>query len=101
MYEFSSETNLIIQGCLAVILIGVFYNLWSSTKIYGGIIGTAIRFLGIGMLFVTVGVLERIIINFNVLQSTPALALIQDILTLIGLIFLGMGFSKLASANKA
>lgn len=92
---------MIIQGCLAVILIGVFYNLWSSTKMYGGLIGTAVRFLGLGMLFVTIGVIERIIINFNVVAGSANVALIQDVLTLIGLILLGIGFSKLAAATKA
>ena len=101
MYEFSSETNLIIQGCIAVIIIGVFYNLWSSTKVYGGIIGKAIRLLGFGMLFITIGVIERVLINFHVIISTPDLALAQDILNLIGLVLLGLGFSKLASATKA
>jgi hypothetical protein len=101
MYDFSSQANLIIQGCLAVILIGVFYNLWSSTKMYGGLIGTAVRFLGLGMLFVTIGVIERIIINFNVVAGSANVALIQDVLTLIGLILLGIGFSKLAAATKA
>ena len=51
MFEFSSQTNLMIQALILVIIIGVFYNLWSSTKMYGGIIGSAIRLIGIGMLF--------------------------------------------------
>lgn len=100
MFEFSSQANLIIQGCIVVIILGVFYNLWSSTKVYGGIIGKAIRLLGLGMLFVTIGVIERVLINFHIIASTPNLALAQDVLNLFGLILLGLGFSKLASATK-
>lgn len=100
MYEFSSQANFIIQGLIAAIIVGVFYNLWSTAKIYGGLIGWAIRFLGLGMLFITVAVIERVLINFQILTITPNLALLQDILNLIGLLFLGVGFSKLGSATK-
>jgi len=101
MYEFSSEANLIMQGLLAVIVIGVFYNLWSKTKVFGGIIGVAVRFMGAGMLFVTIGIIERVLVNFQIIINTPNLAMAQDILSLIGLICLGIGFSKLASASNA
>lgn len=92
--------NLVIQGLIAAILIGVFYNVWASTKAYGGLIGKAIRFLGIGMLFITIAVIEKILINFSVVDATPNLNLVQDVLTLIGLFFLASGFSKLASIAK-
>ncbi|MEO8065792.1 MAG: hypothetical protein ABI643_02975 [Candidatus Doudnabacteria bacterium] len=101
MYDFNSQSGLIIQGFIAVIVIGVFYNLWVSTKVYGGIIGVAIRLLGFGVLFVTISVIERVLINFSIIQSTTNLALIQDIFNVIGLIFLGLGFSKLSSAARA
>ncbi len=101
MFEFISQPNLIIQGCLAAILLGVFYNIWSTTKVYGGIIGTAIRLLAIGMLFVTIALLERVLINFNIIAPSPFLAIAQDVMNLIALIFLGLGFSKLGSARQA
>ena len=100
MYSFLSEGNLIIQGCIVAIIIGIFYTLWTSTKAYGGVIGQAVRFLGIGMLFITIAVLERILVNLNVVVTTPDLALAQDVLNLIGLVFLGFGFSRLSSAAK-
>ncbi|OGE81906.1 MAG: hypothetical protein A3H72_02505 [Candidatus Doudnabacteria bacterium RIFCSPLOWO2_02_FULL_48_8] len=92
--------NLVIQGFIAVILVGIFYNVWVSTRVYGGIIGRAVRFLGIGMLFITIAVIEKILLNFALLQATPNLSLAQDVLTLLGLFFLAMGFSKLASVAK-
>lgn len=101
MYEVSSQAGFIIQGLMAVIIVGVFYNLWVSTRMYGGIIGQAIRLLGVGMLFVTISAIERVLVNFTVIQPSINLAIAQDIFNLIGLVFLGLGFSKLASATKA
>jgi hypothetical protein len=92
--------SLFIQGLIAAILIGLFYNVWASTKAYGGLIGKAIRFFGLGMLFITVAVLERILMNFDVIQTSANLSLVQDAFTLIGLLFLASGFSKLASIAK-
>ena len=100
MYDYTSQAGLLIQGFLVAILIGVFYNLWVSTKVYGGIIGLAVRLFGIGMLFITLSLIERVLINFGIIQSTPDLAMVQDIMSLIGLVFLGLGFSKLASGAK-
>ena len=95
-----SQTTFIIQALIVAIVLGVYYSLYVSTKLYGGLIGKAIKLIGIGMLFITVTVLERIFINFGVLSNTIDIALLQDILNLIGLVFLGLGFSKLASVNK-
>lgn len=100
MYEFNSQAGLFIQAFIVAIILGVFYNLWVSTRLYGGIIGSAIRLLGIGMLFVSVAVIERILINLSIINPTVNLALAQDAMNLIGLIFLALGFSKLASASK-
>jgi len=101
MYDFSSQTNVVIQGLLGIIILGVFTNIWNSTKAYGGIIGGAIRFLGFGMLFMSISVLERILINFQIIAISPNLSLAQDILSLLGLALLGIGFSRLAAATKA
>jgi len=92
---------LFIQAFIAIIIIGVFYNLWVTTRVYGGIIGRAVRFLGLGMLFVAVAVLERVLINFSIIANSPSLSLAQDSLSLLGLIMLGVGFSQLAAATKA
>ena len=94
------ETTFIIQGLLVAIIIGVFYNFWATTRAYGGIVGRAVKFLGAGMLFITISVLEKILVNFGVISQTPNLALIQDVLNLIGLFLLARGFSILASTAK-
>ena len=101
MFDFTSNVNLFVQAFIAIIILGSFYNLWMSTKIYGGSIGKAIRFLGVGMMFVSISMIERILINFGIIHSDIDLALAQDILSLFGLMFLGLGFSKLASVAKS
>jgi hypothetical protein len=100
MYNFFSNSNLIIQAFMAVIVVGMFYSLWNSTKLYGGIIGKAIRLFGLGMLFITLSILEHLLIVFMVIQNNPQLAIVQDIMSLVGLVFLAFGFSTLAAAVK-
>lgn len=100
MFEFISQANFGIQSLIVAIIIGVFYNLWSNTKVYGGIIGTAVRFLGIGMLFMTVAIIERTMTNFHIIVNNPNVAMAQDIFSLIGLVFLALGFSKLIQATN-
>lgn len=100
MFFFGSPVNFVIQGLIAVIAIGVFYNLWASTKVYGGIIGRAVRLLGVGILFIIIAVLERVLINFAIISVSVDLSIAQDVFNLIGLFFLLLGFSKLASVTK-
>ncbi len=97
MFSFS----LLIQGLIAVIVIGIFHNLWVTTRLYGGLIGAAVRFLGIGILLITIAVLEKVFVNFSIIEATGNLILAQDIFNLLGLFFLARGFSKLAAAAKS
>lgn len=101
MYLFISTPNLLIQACMAVIVLGVFYNLWVSTKAYGGIVGTAVRLLGVGLVFFSLSSLEHALVTFNIVHLTYEVSILQDVLSLLGLSFLGLGFSKLAAGAKA
>ncbi len=92
--------NFVVQGLVAVIVIGGLYSLYASTKAYGGLIGQAIRLLGVGMLFVVITVIEKIILNFGIIQNSANLGLAQDGFLLLGVLFLGLGFSRLAHAAK-
>ena len=100
MYNFVSSANLIIQGCIAAILLGVLYNLMVSTKAYGGIVGKAIRLIGIGIIFFSLSAIEHALVTFAIIEPTIQSSILQDSMSLIGLIFLGLGFSKLASGTK-
>lgn len=96
----TNPISFLVQGLVVVIIIGGFYSLYASTRTYGGLIGQAIRLLGIGMLFVVVAVIEKLLLNFAILQPGTFLSLIQDGFNLFGIFFLGWGFSRLASAAK-
>jgi hypothetical protein len=89
-----------VQGLVLVIIIGGFYSLHATTKAYGGLIGKAIRLLGTGMLFVVISVIEKFLLNFAIFEPTVTLSLIQDAMNLLGILFLGLGFSRLAAAAK-
>jgi hypothetical protein len=100
MFTLGSELNNILQGLIAVILIGMFYSLWMTTKAFGGLIGRAIRLVGVGIILTSVIVLEKVLINFSVIENSTNLQLLQDILTLGSLMFLSLGFKRLAAAAK-
>ncbi|MBX4187073.1 MAG: hypothetical protein KW802_02320 [Candidatus Doudnabacteria bacterium] len=71
-----------------------------STKAYGGIVGTAIRLIGIGIVFFAISAIEHALVSFAIIMPTLQSAMLQDIMSLVGLVFLGLGFSKLASGTK-
>jgi hypothetical protein len=96
----NNPVSFLVQGLVTVIVIGGFYSLYASTKVYGGLIGQAIRLLGVGMMFVVIAIIEKILINFAIIPLTPTLSLVQDGFNLLGILFLGLGFSKLAAAAK-
>lgn len=101
MYDFTSQANLIIQGLIAVVIVGMLYSIWSSTKMYGGLIGKAVRLFGLGTTFVTLAIIEHLLITFTIIQNNPQIAIAQEIMNLIGLACLGIGFSTLISATKS
>jgi hypothetical protein len=96
----TNPVEFFVQGLVLVIIIGGFYSLYASTKAYGGLIGKAIRLLGVGMLFIVIAILEKVLINFSVLNSSTTLSLLQDGFNLIGVFFLALGFSRLSAAAK-
>ncbi len=101
MLALSSEINNIIQALILVIIIGMFYSLWMTTKAYGGLIGRAIRYMGMGIILISIVVMEKMLINFSVITNSTNLMLAVDVLTLLSLFFLSLGFKKLAAIAKA
>jgi hypothetical protein len=100
MLTLSSELNNVLQALIVVILIGMLYSLWMTTRAYGGIIGHAVRLIGIGITLISIVVLEKMLINFSVIINTSNLQIAQDVMTLLSLLFLSWGFKKLASVAK-
>lgn len=96
----NNPTEFFVQGLVVVVVIGSFYTLYASTRAYGGLIGKSIRLLGAGMLFIVIAIIEKFLLNFGILQNSTTLSIVQDGLNLVGLLFLGLGFSRLADAAK-
>jgi hypothetical protein len=101
MLSLNSELNNILQALIVVILIGMLYSLWKTTNAYGGIIGNAVRLIGVGITLISIVVLEKMLINFSVVENSANLHIAQDVLTLLSLLFLSWGFKKLAAVAKA
>jgi len=100
MHDFYSQSNLIIQSLVLVVILGTFYNLKTSTEVYGGIIGKAVRQFGVGTLFITLSIIETLLVTFGIIDNSANLVIAQQIMNLIGLVCLGLGFSTLVSATK-
>lgn len=100
MFTLNSELNNILQALIIVILCGMLYSLWMTTKAYGGIIGKAVRLIGVGITLISIVVLEKMLVNFSVVENSVDMQLVQDVLTLASLLFLSWGFKKLAAVAK-
>lgn len=92
----------IIQGFAAVIIIGVGYSLWRTTHSYGGLVGGALKWIGLGMIFFSVEALSRALGSLSFLDSlgTAYAELAHNVLLLLGLASSGIGFSKLTKIAK-
>ena len=86
-----------VQILFVIIVLGVFYNLWRTTKAFGGLIGTALKWIGVGMLFFAIEALDRVLGDVSVLSSfSPDNAeLVHNAVLLLGLAFSMFGFSRL------
>ena len=101
MHHFDSNVNFLIQVLLVLVIALVFNNLLITTRLHGEGMRKSVRLLGIGILFISISVIEVLLINFSILEPDLNLSLLKDSLSLVGLIFLAKGFSTLTSTNKA
>ena len=105
MQEF--EVTQFAGGLLLIaVLIGVFFNLWKTTRAYGGIIGSGLRRIGVGISFLAVEAIDRVTFSFSgktiitgfLGQEYGPIA--HDLVFLLGLFFITLGFLKFSSALK-
>ena len=93
---------LLIQILFAVAILGIIYTLWSTTRVYGGLIGGALKWIGVGMMFFAVESLDRVLGSYGLVQSVTWLdeQTAHNILLLLGLAFSAVGFSKLTKIAR-
>lgn len=85
-----------------IIVGGVIYSLWQTTKAYGGLIGSGLRWVGLGIAFFALEALDRVLGNLSFVDSFAGAnaVLAHDFLLLLGLLFSALGFSKLTKISK-
>lgn len=96
------DLNIFIQGFVVIIIIGVTYNLWQTTKAFGGLVGKGLKWIGFGMVFFALEALDRALGNLSFVSSYAgeSAALVHHTLLLFGLLLAGIGFSKLKQVAK-
>ena len=94
--------NVWVQGLIGIIVIGVVYQLWRTNVQFGGQIGSGLRWIGLGLLFFCLEVIDRILGPYSFLGSFSSVSheIMSYLVSLAGLIFAGIGFSKLKRISK-
>lgn len=95
-----------VQIFLAIIVVGVIYNLWRTTKAFGGLIGIGLKWIGLGIVFFSLEALDRVLTlgGLSFVESIGGTELNQELihhlLLLFGLLFSAIGFSRLTKISK-
>ena len=104
--EKVSGVVLFIELLSLVVVGGIIYNLWVTISGFGGLIGAALRFVGIGIFLLALNTLDGVIEGLTEVGSETLFgdgilhAVIHDGLVLVGFVILAMGLSKLSKVVK-
>lgn len=92
----------LIQIFVIVVILGIIYNLWQTTKAYGGLIGGALKWIGLGIIFFSLESLDRVLGGYSFVDtfSRANPILVHNAILLFGLLFSAIGFSKLTKIAK-
>jgi hypothetical protein len=94
--------QLLVQIFMATIVVGGIYSLWQATRAYGGLIGGALKWIGIGMVFFFVEAVDRGLGHLSVIASVgdANAEIVHSTVLILGLLFAGIGFSRLTRISK-
>ena len=94
--------QLFVQIFVVVIVIGIAHSLWRTTRAYGGLIGGALKWIGLGIVLFALEALGRVLGSLSFVTSVAGRSgpLVHDALLLLGLTFSAIGFSKLTKIAK-
>lgn len=94
--------TLLVRVFIVIIVLGVIYSLWRTTKAYGGLIGSGLKWIGLGIVFFSLESLDRVLGGLSFLGSlnpgNPEA--VHNIVLILGLFFTGIGFSQLVKITK-
>ncbi|MDP3741407.1 MAG: hypothetical protein Q8R08_03740 [bacterium] len=93
---------LLVRSFVIIIIIGVVYSLWKTTKSYGGLIGSGLKWIGLGIVFFSLESLDRVLGDLSFINPiSPAnTESVHNIVLVFGLLFSGIGFSRLIKITK-
>jgi len=110
--EYSTQSNslnitdFISALLLIIVVVGVLINLWRTTRKYGGIVGQALRLIGTGIAVLSVEALDRATQSLAGqgiiagITSEPFTQVTHDLILVLALFFVTLGFVKFYSATK-
>lgn len=94
--------QLLVQIFVVVIFFGILYSLKKTTAVYGGLIGGALRWIGLGIVFFAIEALDRVLGDWSFVRSVSGSyePMVHNLILLFGLAFATIGFSKLTKIAK-
>ncbi len=101
-----NTTQFVWSALMLAAVVGVLYNLWRTTRAFGGIIGQGLRMIGLGIVFLSVEALDRVAQSFtdtgiiSGLVSYNLNTTVHNSIFVLGLFFVALGFIRLSSAVK-
>lgn len=94
--------TLLVRLFVIVIILGVVYSLWRTTKTYGGLVGSGLKWLGLAIVFFSLESLDRVLGGLSFLDSLnpDSPEVVHNVVLIFGLLFSGLGFSQLLKITK-
>lgn len=92
----------LVRVFVIVIILGVVYSLWRTAKVYGGLIGSGLKWIGLGIVFFSLESLDRVLGDLSFLNSISPESpeVVHNVVLIFGLLFSGIGFSQLLKITK-
>lgn len=91
-----------MQVIILALVGGIIYSIFRAIQIYGGLIGNSLKFVGLGILFLAVETVNRVLTRFLVNYAEVAFGPVGEeiffaSLKAVGFVFLAIGFQRLTS----
>ena len=99
-------TSLTSALLLIAVVLGVLVNLWKITRKYGGVIGKGLRLIGTGIVFLSIEALDRAVESLATegiiggIIAEPFTRVAHDLILVLALFFVTLGFVKFYSATQ-
>lgn len=101
-----SGMELFLELVILLFVGGILYNLWNTITAFGGLIGKALKLVGIGIFLFSFDAVHKVLVHFGVdifeiVFSPSGAEVFHDVVVVVGLFFLAWGLSKMAKIAKS